>query len=106
MKKIILSLTLLITFGLSYGINPNEVKNNDDYSLSEELIMTPDYSSEINLLETTTTNVYPNICVSIGAAVFAASQEAGDSLNTSLTNAYNAMEACDKLIKVAILMNL
>ena len=90
MKKIILSLTLLITFGLSYGINPNEVKNNDDYSLSE----------------TTTTNVYPNICVSIGAAVFAASQEAGDSLNTSLTNAYNAMEACDKLIKVAILMNL
>ncbi len=112
MKQIVLTLTLLLTFGLSYGTNPNELKINDTDSSNEELIVTTDYSNCINLSETTTntkestvTTFIPQICVEIGAAVFIAAHEAGHPGNRAIALGIAATEACRYLLVLGVALN-
>ena len=105
MKKIILSLILMLTFGLSYGLNTDKEKINKGKSDHEVVISTPDNGNDINNINVFKTTEDVNVCVEVGAAVFQAANEAGHSLNSSLTLAFDAITACEVLILIGTLLN-
>jgi hypothetical protein len=106
MKKLIVSLALLLSFGLNYGMNSSKMKNNNNF-IFEDLITSLNEINSINLIEVTlvSENVVGSMCENLAVAVGTAAIESGYSLHTSLKLTYDVKNACDILVGLAALMN-
>lgn len=109
MKKIILALTLLLMFGLSFGTNPNEVKINDNSSSNKELIITANHVDNINLLEavqtidnTVITETISDSCSRFGGMIFEAALADGYSFQEAVDLGTAATVVCRVLVAVGM----
>ena len=101
MRKIVLTLILLLTFGLSYGTNPNEVKNKDNNFFYDELTITTENNSEISLVNIISVEEVSVVdCIGVGAAFYAVAIQEGYSEEQAWNIGVTAMNVCNALVLI------
>ena len=100
MKKLIITLTLLLTFGLNYGTNRTEESNNNYSVLCENLTNSFNNISLINIVKVSE-NMVGSTCEDLAVAVGTAAIQSGYSLQATLTMVYDVKTACDALLLLA-----
>ena len=102
MKRIILSLVVIFVMSSFTNANNGSEKINLETIAFEEA----NYgSNNLFLDEIATTESLPNICIEFAAIVFKGSQADGHSFHKSLTLAYDALNICDTLVAVGMVVN-
>ncbi|MCH3881583.1 hypothetical protein [Tenacibaculum aquimarinum] len=100
MKKILLTLTLLLTFNLSFGFDSNEIEINNENTLFDCFIENDSSNNYIFLESLNTYEEYIN-CMAVAGAAYDAVVAEGATVYEATSVVYVVYNACQALLMVA-----
>lgn len=107
MKKIILTLTLLLSFGLNYGINPIKMNNSNKSFLNDDLLTSLINTNDFGLTKVAKASeiLVNSTCDNLALSVATAAFESGESLQTTLKMFYDVKTVCEVLMGLGAVIN-